>query len=109
MHLLIFPFPLLTHSCLVLPPFSRPDLDVKARRGGKRMRRFKERFEETAMMKQANTYAFSSQAGEHGDDAMGITMGLLDTPESGGALRKITEKRKIGLPTALGLGVYNSD
>jgi U4/U6 small nuclear ribonucleoprotein PRP31 len=87
----------LTHSCIVFvfPLLFRPDLDVKARRGGKRMRRFKERFEETAMMKQANTRAFSSQAGEYGDDAMGITMGLLDTADSGGALRKITEKRKM--------------
>jgi hypothetical protein len=39
--------------------FFRPDLTIKKRRGGKRMRRLKERFEETAMMKQANTRAFS--------------------------------------------------
>jgi U4/U6 small nuclear ribonucleoprotein PRP31 len=59
------------------------------------MRRWKERFEETAMMKQANTRAFSAQAGEYGDDAMGITMGLLDTADSGGAIRKVSEKRKM--------------
>lgn len=59
------------------------------------MRRWKERFEETAMMKQANTRAFSSQQGEYGDDAMGITMGLLDTADSGGAIRKVSEKRKV--------------
>ena len=59
------------------------------------MRRWKERFEETAMMKQANTRAFSSQQGEYGDDAMGITMGLLDTADSGGNIRKTTEKRKM--------------
>jgi len=59
------------------------------------MRRWKERFEETAMMKQANTRAFSTQQGEYGDDAMGITMGLLDTADSGGAIRKISEKRKM--------------
>lgn len=72
----------------------RPDLTVKKRRGGKRMRRWKERFEETSMMKQANTRAFSSAQGEYGDDAMGITMGLLDTADSGGNIRKTTEKRK---------------
>jgi U4/U6 small nuclear ribonucleoprotein PRP31 len=61
-----------------LPSFSpRPDLTVKKRRGGKRMRRLKERFEETELMKQANTRAFSSQVGEYGDDAMGLTMGML--------------------------------
>jgi U4/U6 small nuclear ribonucleoprotein PRP31 len=89
---MIFPI----HLTRVCCPSRRPDLAVKKRRGGKRMRRWKERFEETAMMKQANTQAFSSQQGEYGDDAMGITMGLLDTADSGGAIRKTTEKRKMG-------------
>jgi U4/U6 small nuclear ribonucleoprotein PRP31 len=71
--------------------FFRPDLTIKKRRGGKRMRRLKERFEETAMMKQANTRAFSEQAGEYGDDAMGLTRGLLDTS----GVRKNAEKRKM--------------
>jgi U4/U6 small nuclear ribonucleoprotein PRP31 len=59
------------------------------------MRRWKERFEETAMMKKANTRAFSSAQGEYGDDAMGITMGLLDSADSGGNIRRTTEKRKM--------------
>lgn len=61
------------------------------------MRRLKERFEETALMKQANTRAFSAQAGEYGDDAMGLTLGLLDTSEvsAGGNLRRTAEKRKM--------------
>lgn len=64
------------------------------------MRRIKERFEETALMKQANTRAFSSQAGEYGDDAMGLTLGLLDTTTDGagdGSVRKnaVGEKRKM--------------
>ena len=79
----------------VLKALPKPDLDVKKRRGGKRSRSWKERFEETAMMKQANTRAFSAQQGEYGDDAMGITMGLLDTADSGGAIRKVAETRKI--------------
>jgi U4/U6 small nuclear ribonucleoprotein PRP31 len=60
------------------------------------MRRLQERYEETSMMKQANTRAFSTQAGEYGDDAMGLTLGLLDTAEvtAGGALRKNTGERK---------------
>jgi U4/U6 small nuclear ribonucleoprotein PRP31 len=63
------------------------------------MRRLKERYEETAMMKQANTRAFSAQVGEYGDDAMGRTLGLLDTAEvtAGGALRKNIEKKKMKL------------
>ncbi|GAX20983.1 U4/U6 small nuclear ribonucleoprotein PRP31 [Fistulifera solaris] len=62
-----------------LKALPKPDLTTKKRRGGKRMRRLKERYEETALMKQANTRAFSAQAGEYGDDAMGLTMGLLGT------------------------------
>ncbi len=72
----------------------RPDLTTKKRRGGKRIRRLKERFEETELMKQANKRAFSVEAGEYGDDAMGITLGMLDTKE-GGAMRNTTEKRKM--------------
>jgi U4/U6 small nuclear ribonucleoprotein PRP31 len=61
------------------------------------MRRLKERYEETELMKQANTRAFSTATGEYGDDAMGKTLGLLDTTSAdGGAMRKNTaEKRKM--------------
>ena len=65
--------------------FHRPDLTIKKRRGGKRVRRIKEKYEETALMKQANTRAFSAPAGEYGDDAMGRTRGLLDTGDGTGA------------------------
>jgi len=91
-----------THTLRIsglLIPFRRPDLTIKKRRGGRRIRKMKERFEETALMKQANTRAFSAQAGEYGDDAMGLTMGLLDTADvaagGAGAPRKRTEKRKM--------------
>jgi U4/U6 small nuclear ribonucleoprotein PRP31 len=49
------------------------------------------------MMKQANTRAFGSQAGEYGDDVMGLTRGLLDTQDvsAGGGIRRKTEKRKM--------------
>jgi len=72
----------------------KPDLTTKKRRGGKRIRRLKERFEETDMMKQANRRAFSVESGEYGDDSMGLTLGMLDTKE-GGAMRKTVEKRKM--------------
>ena len=70
---------------------------MRKRRGGKRIRRLKERFEETAMMKQANTRAFSVQAGDYDDDAMGRVRGLLDTADAtlGGTVRRSTEKRKM--------------
>ena len=45
-------------------------------------------------MKQANKRAFSVEAGEYGDDAMGLTLGMLDTKEVG-AIRNTVEKRKM--------------
>lgn len=72
----------------------RPDLTTKKRRGGKRIRRLKERFEETELMKQANKRAFSVEAGEYGDDAMGLTLGMLSTKE-GGAMRNTVETKKM--------------
>lgn len=78
---------------------------MKKRRGGQRMRRLKGRYEETALMKQANTRAFSQQTGEYGDDAMGRTLGLLemstgsvgasDTIGTGKIRRSTAENRKM--------------
>jgi len=69
----------------------RPDLTTKKRRGGRRMRRLKERFAETELMKQANKRAFSTKVGEYGDDAMGLTLGMLDTKEaSGGSIKNLS-------------------
>ena len=51
------------------------------------------------MMKQANRRAFSAESGEYGDDAMGLTLGMLDSKEGGGggggAMRNTVEKRKM--------------
>lgn len=80
-----------------LKALPKPDLTIKKKRGGKRVRRMKEKYEETALMKQANTRAFSAATGEYGDDAMGFTRGLLDTSEgvSGVALRKNLDKKQV--------------
>jgi U4/U6 small nuclear ribonucleoprotein PRP31 len=76
-----------------LKALPKPDMTTKKRRGGKRIRRLKERFEETDLMKQANSRAFATQTGEYADDSMGLTMGLLDAAE--GVVRKqVGEKRK---------------
>lgn len=79
----------------VVKALPKPDLTTKKRRGGRRIRRLKERFEETDMMKQANRRAFSAESGEYGDDAMGLTLGMLDSKEAGGAMRNTVEKRKM--------------
>ena len=71
----------------------RPDLMTKKRRGGKRMRRLKERFEETEFMKQVNRRAFSDSTGEYGDDAMGLTLGMLENSSSGNGVVQRSKKR----------------
>jgi len=79
----------------VLKALPKPDLMTKKRRGGKRIRRLKERFQETDMMKQANKRSFNTEVGEYGDDAMGLTLGMLDTQNaaSGHILQKTIQKK----------------
>lgn len=71
---------LITH---VISSFYRPDMETKKRRGGRRMRQLKEQFAETEMMKQANRRGFSVETGEYGDDAMGLTLGMLEKTKDG--------------------------
>lgn len=78
-------------------------MTTKKRRGGKRMRLLKEKFEESEMMKQANRRGFSVETGEYGDDAMGITLGMLEKSKDGsGNIRhmagSVANKRKMRQP-----------
>mmetsp|Transcript_3067 Transcript_3067/g.4628 ORF Transcript_3067/g.4628 Transcript_3067/m.4628 type:complete len:141 (+) Transcript_3067:223-645(+) len=67
------------------------------------MRLMKEQFAESEMMKQANRRVFSAESGEYGDDAMGLTMGMLektaDGSGAGGSIRHMAgsagNKRKV--------------
>ncbi len=77
-----------------LKALPKPNLATKKRRGGKRVRRMKERFETTELQKQANKRSFNTQVGEYGDDAMGLTLGMLDSKD-GGNLRQAVEKKKM--------------
>lgn len=78
----------------VVKALPKPDMETKKRRGGKRIRKLKEQFEASDMLKQANKRAFSKNVGEYGDDAMGLTLGMLEMKE-GGNLRQPAEKRKM--------------
>jgi U4/U6 small nuclear ribonucleoprotein PRP31 len=84
----------------VIKALPKPDMETKRRRGGKRIRKLKEQFEATDMLKQANKRAFSKNVGEYGDDAMGLTLGMLEMKEGGSGgihhtLRQPIEKRKL--------------
>lgn len=83
-----------------ISPHNRPDMTTKKRRGGKRMRLLKEKFTESEMMKQANRRGFAVDTGEYGDDAMGMTLGMLEkSKDSSGNIRhmagSVANKRKM--------------
>jgi U4/U6 small nuclear ribonucleoprotein PRP31 len=60
-----------------------PEEKKKAKRGGKRMRRMKERFAVTEMQKLQNKMVFTTDAGEYGDSAMGMDRGMVGSKDSG--------------------------
>lgn len=60
-----------------------PEEKKRAKRGGKRMRRMKERFAVTDMQKQQNKMGFTTDAGEYGDSAMGMDRGMVGSKDSG--------------------------
>mmetsp|Transcript_12295 Transcript_12295/g.14305 ORF Transcript_12295/g.14305 Transcript_12295/m.14305 type:complete len:146 (-) Transcript_12295:88-525(-) len=72
-------------------------MTTKKRRGGKRMRLLKEKFTETEMMKQANRRSFSVKTGEYGDDAMGLTLGMLEnSKDNSGKIRHMAGSAAVG-------------
>ena len=70
-----------------------PEDKRKSKRGGKRVRRFKERFAMTEMRAQQNKMNFKIDEGEYGDSAMGVDMGLLSSSSGSGKLRAPQEKK----------------
>jgi U4/U6 small nuclear ribonucleoprotein PRP31 len=60
-----------------------PEEKKRNKRGGKRVRRWKERFAMTELRKQQNKIGFSSTEGEYGDSAMGVDLGLVGASDSG--------------------------
>mmetsp|Transcript_479 Transcript_479/g.808 ORF Transcript_479/g.808 Transcript_479/m.808 type:complete len:517 (+) Transcript_479:133-1683(+) len=84
----------------VIKALPKPDMETKKRRGGRRMRSLKEKFSESEMLKQANRRGFSVETGEYGDDAMGLTLGMLEkTKDGSGNIRHLAgsvgDKRKL--------------
>lgn len=69
-----------------------PEDKKRNKRGGKRVRRWKERFAMTEMRAQQNKMNFTTQEGEYGDSAMGFDMGMLSSTSESGKLR--APKRK---------------
>ena len=60
-----------------------PEEKKRSKRGGKRVRRWKERFAMTDIRKQQNQLGFSSSIDEYGDSAMGLDSGLVGAKDTG--------------------------
>ena len=75
-----------------------PEEKKKSKRGGKRVRRFKERFAMTEMRAQQNKMNFKIDEGEYGDSAMGVDLGMLSSSASTGKLRAPQEKKNPNNP-----------
>lgn len=77
-------------------PLPVPDEGYKKKRGGKRVRKFKERFAMTDMRKEANRRKFGDiTMGEYGDEAMGMDLGMLGA--TGGKMRLPATKEQRGI------------
>lgn len=64
----------------------------KSKRGGKRVKRMKERFAMTDIRTQQNRLIFSTDVGEYGDSAMGLDGGMIGLKE-GGKMRGVQVKQ----------------
>lgn len=80
-----------------------PEEKKRSKRGGKRVRRFKERFEQTELDKSRNKMNMSVTEGEYGDSAMGLDNllgGGVGVGQNSGKLRALVvdSKKSMGPP-----------
>lgn len=73
----------------------------KSRRGGKRVRRMKERFKMTDIRSQQNRITFSTDVGEYGDSAMGVDVGMVGHKDTGKV--RAVQKKEVKMK-----GVFNN-
>ncbi|KAJ1432983.1 hypothetical protein B484DRAFT_447461 [Ochromonadaceae sp. CCMP2298] len=60
-----------------------PEEKKGSKRGGKRVRKMKERFKVTDLQKLQNKMSFTLDGGEYGDSAMGVDQGMVGSKDSG--------------------------
>mmetsp|Transcript_7347 Transcript_7347/g.9797 ORF Transcript_7347/g.9797 Transcript_7347/m.9797 type:complete len:526 (-) Transcript_7347:298-1875(-) len=70
----------------------KPDASKKTKRGGKRVRKFKEKFAVTDVRKELNRRSFAKLDSEYSDDAMGYEFGMLG--KAGSRLRAPPKKEQ---------------
>lgn len=70
-----------------------PEEKKRSKRGGKRVRRWKERFAMSDIQKAQNKMSMSIMSDEYGDSAMGVDMGMVGAKDTG-RLRAPQEKKR---------------
>lgn len=72
-----------------------PEETKKSRRGGRRVRKMKERYAMTDLRKQQNRISFTIEGGEYGDSAMGVDAGMVGHKDTGKV--RVTQKKEMKL------------
>lgn len=79
----------------IVKPMKKPEDNSRKRRGGRRLRKMKEKFEMTEMRKQANRVGFNQPQEDFTQDEIGEGMGqLASSGGAGGAIRAAPKKSK---------------
>mmetsp|Transcript_27044 Transcript_27044/g.27284 ORF Transcript_27044/g.27284 Transcript_27044/m.27284 type:complete len:498 (-) Transcript_27044:31-1524(-) len=74
-----------------------PEEKQRSKRGGKRVRRFKERFAMTEFRAQQNKMTFKDLNGEYGDSAMGQDLGMIGSGGDGAGKIRAVQKKEVHL------------
>ena len=74
-----------------------PEEKKKSRRGGKRVRKMKERYAMTDVRAAQNKISFSLDGGEYGDSAMGFDVGLTSLKDTGKLRAPQAKKKEVQL------------
>ena len=74
-----------------------PEEKKRSKRGGRRVRKMKERYAVTDLQSQQNKISFSLNEGEYGDRAMGLDRGMVGSKDSGRIRAPQKKENKVGL------------
>jgi U4/U6 small nuclear ribonucleoprotein PRP31 len=74
-----------------------PEEKKRSKRGGKRVRKLKERYATTELQTQQNKMNFSMTEGEYGDSAMGLDKGMIGGMDTGRIRAPQKKVAKVGL------------
>jgi U4/U6 small nuclear ribonucleoprotein PRP31 len=74
-----------------------PEEKKRSKRGGKRVKKMKERYAVTDLQSQQNKMSFSAVDGEYGDSAMGVDKGMVGSKDSGRLRAPMKKESKVGL------------